>query len=75
MVVALSSTVLGNTLYVSPHCLSHTQGGRTALHVATHAGHTTVVTLLNDHGSRVHAVDKVGQCFVLLYGGTTGVLS
>ena len=35
------------------------QWGRTALHEASQAGQTAVVTLLLDHGADVHAVDKV----------------
>ena len=38
------------------------QGGGTVLRDACHAGQTTVVTLLLDHGADVHAVMGVGDC-------------
>ena len=38
------------------------QYGGTALHKASGADQTAVVTLLLDHGADVHAVDEVGDC-------------
>ena len=40
--------------------------GETALHVASGAGQSAVVTSLLDHGADVHAVTEVGDCIVLL---------
>ena len=40
---------------------SSVQGGKTALHCASVAGQTAVVTLLLDHGADVHAETKVGD--------------
>ena len=38
----------------------------TALHKASGAGQTAVVTILLDHGAHVHAVDVVGDCSTAL---------
>lgn len=46
--------------------------GRTALHRASGANQTAVVTLLLDHGADVHAVDYVSMKVVLLDGRVRG---
>ena len=38
------------------------QDGETALHLASGAGQTAVVTLILDHGADLHAVTEVGDC-------------
>ena len=38
----------------------------TALHVASCAGQSAVITLLLDHGADVHAVTRVGDCSTAL---------
>ena len=38
----------------------------TALHDASDAGQTAVVTLLLDHGADLHTVDVVGDCSTAL---------
>ena len=40
---------------------AYLQDHETALHQASNAGHTAVVSFLLDHGGEVHAVDKVGR--------------
>ena len=47
-------------LYVS---IKH---GETALHVASGAGQSAVITSLLDHGADVHAVTEVGDCSTAL---------
>ena len=42
------------------------QDGFTALHTASGAGQTAVVTLLLDHGADVHEVTEVGDCSTVL---------
>ena len=45
------------------------QWGEIALHVASEAGQTAVVTLLLDHGADVHSVDEVrgGVCVCIAF--------
>ena len=40
--------------------------GETALHVASGAGQSAVITLLLDHGADVHAGTGVGDCSTAL---------
>ena len=59
-----SSIITYNALF---HISS--QNGRTALHLASKAGQTAVVTLLLDRGADVHAVDKIvgGVCVCIAF--------
>lgn len=51
---------LAITIIIIPkHVLLYPQSGSSALHLASHKGHTRVVRVLLDHGANVHAVTKV----------------
>ena len=50
------------TLHICILYIFSIQDGETALHHASGAGLTAVVTLLLDHGADVHAVTRVGDC-------------
>lgn len=57
-------------MQIFPHL--YLQHGRTALHVASCAGHTEGVALLLDCHVDVHAVDRVSKDFLLYTGWYSG---
>ena len=64
-------TMYIHTLYISStlryaHVHVSIKYGETALHVASGAGQSAVVTSLLDHGADVHAVTEVGDCSTAL---------
>lgn len=68
-VVATSSSTcikpaVGHCMLVQLLCLLYPQYGRTALHWASFAGHTTAVRLLLDYGANVNAETTVSSCGV-----------